>query len=139
MRKRIRDRDKISEIQELEFELIKKTNYNNFDGEYAVKVLMQHKKLWKGVVMDREIFISGDKVDSKYGKLTSDLIKLRDIDSDFWNVDTLFILSSEEDDEKLLLMANKLHPDELEWLDQKDASDRLGAFPAGRVLKLWWD
>lgn len=77
-------------VQEIQFELIKRASFNNFNGKQIVKDLQKNKKLWKGVIMAREA----------YSKPIN-LINLRDIQKNTWNVDTLYILSNKKNDRKL--------------------------------------
>lgn len=61
-------------IQDLHFELMRRASFNDFDGESVVNTLKEHRDLWKGAIMDRD-----------------NLIPLRDIPSNYWNVDTLYL------------------------------------------------
>src|SRR5437879_4025000 len=73
-------------VQEIQLELIRRTQYNAFDGERVVAALTAHRDLWEAVLMDRFGF-------SNPGRLPSmGLIKLRDLSGNFWNVDTLYVL-----------------------------------------------
>jgi hypothetical protein len=109
----------ISKIQALQFELIKRSSFNNFDGVRVTRDLLRHRRLWCGVIMDR---LGNDA-----------LIKLRDIGSNEWNVDTLYALSSRVDDRALAA---------LQWVGGAAADDLLGeagVLPHRRILEVWWD
>jgi hypothetical protein len=73
-------------VQEIQIELIRRTDFNVFHGERVVAALTAHRDLWEAAMMDRICF-------SNPGRLpTAGLIKLRDLSSNYWNVDTLYIL-----------------------------------------------
>ena len=115
--------EKKATIQELHLELIRRASFNNFDGERVVEDLLADKGLWQGVVMDR----------GAYGK-DIDLIKLRDIPDNYWNVDTLFILAAEGKEEELMDLAKSWDADEVNWMIKPS----LGGGD-GKVLSVWWD
>ena len=97
--------EKINKTQKLVFELMKKATFNEFDGKKVVKDLIENRDLWRAVVMDREGY-------SPYNEslLVIDLIKLRDLEADVYNVDTVFILPADGDEvmRKLETLAKKL-------------------------------
>ena len=134
-------KEKINRVQELQLELIKNMGFNSFNGDKVVKDLIRYKELWEGVIMDREVGLS--KKDIKRDFISCiDLIKLRDISDDYWNVDTLFILSSRKDDEKLELLAKSWDADEVDWLTKKELGDThdIGESPTNKkILRVWWD
>src|SRR5258708_7624536 len=66
-------------VQEIQLELMRRKQFNSFDGPKIVASLRQHRSLWRAVLMDR----SGGM----------DLIKLRDLPDNYWNVDELFIMT----------------------------------------------
>ena len=139
----------INKIQKLQFELMKEASFNDFNGEKVVKDLEAHEDLWDGVVMDREGFVSKSDIpgNGPFSMGSSiDLIKLRDIGSECWNVDTVYILPSdhatEEDLEKLELLAKSWSADEVDWIEGKEAQHKLGCGGAGnpsKILRVWWD
>src|SRR5437879_3829495 len=67
-------------VQEIQLELIRRSSFNEFDGERVLASLMRHRSLWLAVLMDRPG--------------PTDLIKLRDLPDNHWNVDTLFVLTA---------------------------------------------
>jgi len=112
-------------VQELIFELMKRATFNYFDGEKVVQSLRENNHLWKAVYMTRD-----------YGTL----IPLRDIPTGSFNVDTLYIISSGRDDEKLVRLAKTWEPDEIEWLSEDEVVDKLSTtMEKYRVLMVWWD
>lgn len=114
-------------VQGLEFELIKKASFNEFDGVVVVEDLKKHKDLWRGVVMDR----------GSYGCYEDgmNLIKLRDIEDDCWNVDTLYILAVDTKTEELKKLAEKWEADEVSYMKEP----YLGGGKYTKVLRVWWD
>ena len=113
----------ICKVQSMMFELMKLASFNSFDGEQVVRDLIDNRDLWQGVVMDRE-----------------GLIKLRDIQSNDWNVDTLYITTTGVNDVKLEELAEDWSADEVEYLTPDEASHELGQWPApSKVLRIWWD
>src|SRR5205809_6162417 len=73
-------------VQEIQLELIRRTQFNAFDGERVVAALERHQELWEAALMDRPCFSDADRLPP------AGLIKLRDLSQNIWNVDTLYIL-----------------------------------------------
>lgn len=120
----------INKVQELNFELMKQATFNGFNGKKVVEDLIAHKELWEGVVMDRE----------GYGKI--DLIKLRDISDNYWNIDTVFILLKKENKAEVLKMAKKWGADEVDFITKEDAQSMMGYSSREDdklLLRVWWD
>src|SRR5262249_44597629 len=61
------------------------------DGEQVVKDLKEHKDLWKSAIMTRLDF--------------GELIALRDVEDDRWNVDSLYILPKAGKEDELMILA----------------------------------
>jgi hypothetical protein len=117
--------EQINEVQKLQFELMKRASFNEFDGARVVADLIAHRDLWEGVVMTRIRH--------------HDLICLRDISENVWHVDTVFILAKEGKARELERLAKTWEADEVSWLSEKEASDLLGMYPCiGGVLRIWW-
>lgn len=131
----------IGEVQRLNLRLMEIATFNNFDGYWVVKDLLNNRNLWQACIMDREKTSPG----------SINLIKLRDIKDgteervgyQVWNIDTLFILATmdRKSQEELLKMAKKWWgADEIEWIDYLEASKLLGGAPKGtKILRVWWD
>jgi hypothetical protein len=120
----------INEIQRLNLELIKKASFNSFNGEKVVKDLIDNKKLWEGVVMDREGF----------GHI--DLIKLRDIADGYWNISTMFILFEKENKDALMKLVKNWEADEIDILTQRESQNFMGyrkSEDTKLLLRVWWD
>lgn len=131
-------------IQELNLELIKKTKFNGFNGAKVVKSLLKNCDLWQSVVMDRTdfVFASDIELKRKGSKETISLIKLRDMQENFWNVDTLFILPKGGNVKEIVKLARReWYADEVTVIRGKQAEDWLGMGGFGNleIVKVWWD
>jgi hypothetical protein len=127
-------------VQDIHLELIRRTKFNDMDGERIVASLLAHRHLWLAVLLDRPGV-------PNYAKprrlLTAGLIKLRDLPDNYWNADQLFILTrTREQAHRLAQIA-----DEEDWCgmielyeNQEDIDYALGT---GRqeygLLSIWWD
>ncbi len=123
--------------QDIQLELIRRSQYNAFDGERVAAALLEHTGLWEAVLMDR-IAISNP------GKLPSaGLIKLRDLPDNEWNVDTLYILARDRESAKTLAQIFNME----EWGgmvsvhdDPRDVDSALGgSLGEEAVVVIWWD
>jgi len=127
-------------VQDIQLELIRRTKFNDFDGEKLVASLLKHRHLWLAVLLDRPGV-------ANYAEptmlLTAGLIKLRDLADNYWNADTLFVLTRTQ----ALAEEFARVADEEEWSsmtqiykNQKDIDMALGT---GRqeygLLSMWWD
>lgn len=128
---------KVTKAQELEFQIISNATFNNFDGPYVVKKLKENDDLWESVVSIDEGTSSGNKYSSPDG----DLIVLRDLPINHIHADSMFIIAKEGKEENLLnLVTQNFHADEVTWLDEDEASSRVGQHPfKKKVLRVWWD
>lgn len=120
----------LNKIQELNLKLMELSSYNNFDGKRCVKDLKQNQTLWDAVLMDRENYYKGG----------IDLIKLRDLKDNYWNVDTIFILCPIGKENDLLNLVNNWGADEVDFLSLEDSKNFLGSSgEQRRVLRIWFD
>jgi hypothetical protein len=73
-------------VQDIQLELIRRTRFNDFDGEKVCASLLRHRDLWRAALLDRPGV-------PNYAEptilLAGGLIKLRDLSDDIWNADTL--------------------------------------------------
>ena len=93
------------------------------DGRQVAEDLERNTSLWSAAVT-----------------MGGGLIPLRDLSSGKWNADTIYVLSSQEDDEALFALASGWNPDEANWIEGADADELLGWHPSNaRILQLWWD
>jgi hypothetical protein len=128
-------------VQAIQLELLRRTKFNTFDGEKVHASLLKHRDLWLAVLLDRPG--AADYSNERGGLLISGLIKLRDLPSNIWNADTLFILTrTHRHAQELARIA-----EEEDWAgmvqvyeDQQEMDSALGT---GRqeygLLSMWWD
>lgn len=142
-------------IQQIQFKLMKAASFNDFNGARVVDDLKRQSNLWKGAVMDRSFgtFVSPDELKDRPGSAFGgqfyvggiDLIKLRDIHEDAWNVDTLFITPVAGKEDALERLAKTWQADEVDWIGGEEADKMLGHYsPETRnnpkqILRIWWD
>lgn len=116
----------ISHVQALQLELLKGASFNSFDGRRVARDLRRNRRLWCGVILDRP----------------ESLIQLRDLGGGVWNADTLHVLSSGADDDKLRALAATWSPDDLGWFEGARADELLGLYGPRddwRILYAWWE
>lgn len=121
--------------QEIQLELIRRTDIESFHGEQIVQDLLAHRELWTAAMLDRFCF-------SRPGKLPSiGLIKLRDLEENIWNADTLYILTPDS------ASAHRLAEIAEEWggmalihEDRDDVESALGGYGFdAAIVSIWWD
>jgi hypothetical protein len=115
----------VTKIQAVQLDLMRRSSYNDFVGKQVASDLLSHRQLWCAAILDR----LGD----------SALIKLRDIDENYWNADTVYVLSSGANDRSLTRLARTWHADAVYWVNPTDASQMLGTSQSFRILEIWWD
>jgi hypothetical protein len=112
-------------IQDIQLDLIERASFNRFDGEAVKEGLLENRELWKAAIMGR--FES------------SQLLPLRDIALNFWNVDELMILPEEGKETELVLLASGWGADEIDLLEGEEVNLMCGGGGVKKVLRLWWD
>jgi hypothetical protein len=133
--------DFLSRPQKLQLMMMLEAGFNNFDPFVVVADLLKHRDLWHGVVMDRG-FIFPDPKEMMWSRMRTDLIKLRDIEQGYWNVDTLFILTGKTDDARWNEVVENWAADEVSFVEGPDVSGVLGSSDAEawyKILTVWWD
>src|SRR5438093_516931 len=114
--------------------------HNDMEGERIVASLLKHRELWLAVLLDRP---GVPNYAEPSHLLMSGLIKLRDLADNYWNADTLFILTRTHSQARALA---QIAEDE-DWAgevqvyeDQNDIDQSLGT---GRqeygLMSVWWD
>jgi hypothetical protein len=118
-------------VQEIHLELIRRSQYNLFDGENVLEDLLEQRELWKAVLFDRQSTNAG----------MSGLIKLRDMPDNFYNVDTLYILApNAAAAHRLAEFGETWFADWAEVADIKTTQSALGSsYEDGRLVTMWWD
>ena len=127
-------------VQDIQLELLRRTRFNDLDGERVAASLLRHRELWLAALLDRP----GVPDYTEPGLLlTAGLIKLRDLHRNLWNADTLFLLTPTREQARRLAQV----AEEEDWggmvrvyEDQKEIDRALGT---GRqeygLVSVWWD
>jgi hypothetical protein len=108
-------------VQEVQLELIRRHQYNNFDGGQVAADLMDTYGLG--------------------GSGMTHLIKLRDLADNIWNVDMLYILAVNEGSARRLAeFADRWLADEVYVHDAEETDRALGGgVEQQRLVTMWWD
>jgi hypothetical protein len=110
-----------SRPQQLQLELMRLASRGRVADD-----LIEHAALWSGALMT-----------------STNLVPLRDLERGSWNADTLYVLSSGQDDEALVTLAGRWEADSIDWIGGMEAAVKLGEYrtdqPVRRVLVVWWD
>lgn len=116
---------KISEAQQVQLDIIAKTNFNFFEGRKIAAWLKENPRMWRAVL------------------LPLDFISLRDMDDGYWHADTLYIYAEDGWQMKLEeVMKEQFHADEIRWIGGERAADLLGDSEIDGsyvILEAWWD
>ncbi len=117
---------KISEAQQIQLDIIAKTNFNFFEGRKIAAWLKENHRMWRAVL------------------LPLDLISLRDMDDGHWHADTLYIYPEDGWGFKLEeIMREQFQADETSWIGGYDAMMKLGTSEVKDksyvILQAWWD
>ena len=117
---------RISESQEIQLEIIAKTNFNRFKGKEIAKWLRENHKMWRTVLLPRNF------------------ISLRDMDDGHWHSDTLYIYFEDGWGFELEeIMREHFHADETRMIGGETAGDMLADSEVDEkpyvILEAWWD
>src|SRR5438132_1576736 len=127
-------------VQDIQLELLRRTKFNALDGERVAASLFRHRDLWLAALLDRP----GVPNYAEPGlPLMSGLIKLRDLPDNFWNADTLFVLTQTHEQARELARI----AEEDEWAGDvyvyENQEEIDGALGTGRdeygLMSVWWD
>ena len=127
-------------VQEIQLELLRRTQHNLLDGEKVVATLLKHRDLWLAALLDRQ-GVSDNRQPSQMPAMS--LIKLRDLPHNDWNADTLFLLT--DSDEKAARLGHVI--EQADWCgevcvhDDREEIDRalgVGGIDYG-LVSVWWD
>lgn len=116
----------ISEAQQIQLDIIAKTNFNFFKGREIAEWLRKNHKMWRAVL------------------LPLNFISLRDMADGHWHADTLYIYPEDGWGFELEeVMLEQFGADEISWIGGETAEDMLGTTEMeGRshvILEAWWD
>jgi hypothetical protein len=117
---------KISEVQQIQLDIIAKTNFDCFDGEPIAQWLRDNHKMWRAVL------------------LPLDFISLRDMHGGHWHSDTLYIYPDDGWQFELEeVMKEQFGADETRWIGGETAVEMLGTSEVHDksyvILEAWWD
>jgi hypothetical protein len=127
-------------VQDIQLELIRRTMFNAMNGQQVYAGLLAHRDLWLAALLDRPGVPNYDQPGSL---LTLGLIKLRDLPHNYWNADTLFVMTATVDKARALakIIADEDWGGEVQVFDDRQEIDR--ALGTGRdeygLLTVWWD
>ena len=127
-------------VQDIQLELLRRTQFNALDGERVVSSLMQHRELWWAALLDRP---GVPNYSEPSHLLMSGLIKLRDLPDNLWNADTLFLLTktSAQAAQLAKIIEDEDWGGEVYLHDDREEIDR--ALGTGRddygLISVWWD
>jgi hypothetical protein len=129
-----------SPVQDIQLELVRRTSFNDLDGEKVYASLLKHRHLWLAALLDRP----GVPDYAEPGLLLlAGLIKLRDLSDNIWNADTLFVLTRTDAlaQELARVAEEEGWGGEVRLYENQKEIDR--ALGAGRreygLLSVWWD
>ena len=117
---------RISEAQQIQLDIIAKTNFNFFNGRTLAEWLKENHKMWHAVL------------------LPLDLISLRDMADGHWHADTLYIYPEDGYQFKLEeVLREQFNADEIRWIGGESAGDMLGTSEVDEksyvILEAWWE
>ncbi|MBM3181932.1 MAG: hypothetical protein FJZ86_16510 [Chloroflexi bacterium] len=117
---------RISEAQQIQLDIIAKTNFNFFNGRRIAEWLKENHRMWRAVL------------------LPLDFTSLRDMDDGHWHADTLYIYPEDGWQFKLEeIMKEQFGADETRWVSGAQAADMLGTTEVEDksyvILEAWWD
>jgi hypothetical protein len=133
-------RGPLRSVEDIQLELLRRAQWNALDGERVLASLLAHRGLWLAALLDRPGL-------PNYAEpthlLMSGLIKLRDLPDNFWNADTLFLLTPTRDKARELARIIK----EEDWggevwvcEDQQEIDRALGTgCDEYGIVTVWWD
>ena len=117
---------KISEAQQIQLDIIAKTNLNLFNSRRIAEWLRKNHKMWRAVL------------------LPLDFISLRDMADGHWHADTLYVYPEDGWQFKMEeITKEKFGADETQWIGGESAGDMLGTSEVDDklyvILEAWWD
>jgi hypothetical protein len=120
-------------VQDIHLELIRRSEHNAFHGERVLADLLAHRQDWQAVLFDT-YGLATDR------GLPARLLKLRDMASNDYNADTLYILAVHEEAAQRLAALAESWGGEPYIYSQEDTERVLGTSRTnGRLVQMWWD
>ncbi len=114
-------------VQEIQLELIRRSQHNAFDGEQVFQGLLEHRDWWEAVLLDNHPVMQ--------------LIKLRDLPENIWNTDTLYVLATNEQNARRLAEMGEEWAAEAVTYSRDETEHKLGTggLEHQRLVTFWWD
>ena len=127
-------------VQEIQLELLRRTQFNAMDGSRVVDGLRRHRDLWEAALLDRPGLVDYTR---PRRLLTMGLLKLRDLAENYWNADTLFVLTPSPESATTLMQVAERE----EWggmartIEDCDEIERAVCTDGDKkgLLVIWWD
>ena len=120
-------------VQDIHLEFIRRSEHNAFHGERVLADLLVHRQDWQAVLFDT-YGLATDR------GLPARLTKLRDMASNDYNADTLYILAVHEEAAQRLATLAESWGGEPHIYSQEDTERALGTSCANECLvQMWWD
>lgn len=126
-------------VQDIQLELLRRTQVDALDGERVCASLLRHRHLWLAALLDRP---GVPDYTRPRNLLTAGLIKLRDLPDNFWNADTLFVLTPGPEEARRLaqIIEEEDWAGEVRVYENQEEIDRaLGTSEEFGLLSVWWD
>ena len=120
-------------VQDIHLELIRRSEHNAFHGARVLADLLAHRQDWQAVLFDT-YGLATDR------GLPARLLKLRDMASNDYNADTLYILAVDEAAAHRLAALAEAWGAEPHIYSQEETERALGTSCANeRLVQMWWD
>jgi len=120
-------------VQDIHLELIRRSEHNAFHGDRVLEDLLIHRQDWQAVLFDT-YGLATDR------GLPARLLKLRDMASNDYNADTLYILAVDEAAAHRLTALAEAWWAEPHIYSQEDTERALGtSCTIKRLVQMWWD
>jgi hypothetical protein len=120
-------------VQDIHLELIRRSEHNAFQGTRVLADLLAHHQDWQAMLFDT-YGLATDR------GLPARLLKLRDMASNDYNADTLYILAVDEAAAHRLAALTEAWGAEPHIYSQEDTERALGTSCAiERLVQMWWD
>ena len=120
-------------VQDIHLELIRRSEHNAFHGARVLVDLLAHRQDWQAVLFDTYGLATDHGLPTR-------LIKLRDMASNDYNADTLYILAVNEAAAHRLTALAEAWGAEPRIYSQEETERALGTSCADECLvQMWWD